>query len=328
MNVILPLAPPLIESYLHHLYQTAIICNNNKTAPWLLSNYIQIYYDGNELAPVQFYLPDETGYTWSPLCPWLETQILNKNTIANLNIDIIDFIKQSISDGYYFVTYINEKYIPGKISYEKKEDFSHMFLINGYNKEKQTLNHLGYNNKVLSQTEISFSNFRQAYYSNRNYPYYTHDKIYLMKINNNFNYEFNLTHVFNQLKDLIHSRRQDKFNNDPNHLFGYNVYSNLLNIMDKEVQEYQEINIIPFLLLSEHKKLMKMRIDYMIKQGFIDNGKRFQNDFEDIEKKFIILRNKALKYNFSKDINEVIDIKKEVEKYQYIEMELIHKIIL
>lgn len=331
MRKSLPLAKPIIESYLHHAYQTSIIGLEEKTMPWLLSNYIQLYFDGNDALPLQFYMPDETGYTWNFACPSLDIQILKKETIAGLHTDIIEFIIYALNHGSYIMTYINEKHVPLKSSY-KKNDFSHMFFIYGYDLEKRVFNHLGYNiennNRKFGTSEITFDNFMQAYHNNPNYIFHSHENIYLAKLNNNFQYNFNISQVLEQLTNLLHSSRQNKFNDDPNHIFGLNVYANLKRILRQNLECRNDIKLAPLLLLAEHKKLMVQRLEYMSNLKIMNSFHKEQHKYKQLEERLIFLRNSALLYNRTKRVDAMDNILDELINIHTEEAEVLDAILI
>jgi hypothetical protein len=326
LSSVLPLATPVIESYLHHAYQTSIICNDQKTMPWIMSNYIQLYFDGNEDFPVQFFMPDQTGYTWHFICPWLDYQVIKNDTIMKLKVDITDIMIHGIDNGYYLVAYLNEYFIPGKPSYQSK-DHTHHFLIYGYNSEKQVFYHLGYNNKLFGTSEVKFSDFEKAFYSNPNYFYHTHDKMYMLRINNNFSYDFNNSRVLAQLKDLLYSNRQSHFNNDPVHIFGLNVYTNLKRIIDKRIQNGIDLKIPPFLLLAEHKKIMRLRLEYLNRQNLFNSLESSINRYTKLEQNFIAIRNMALLYNKTKRAYAMEKVMDDIAELKNEEAEVLFEII-
>lgn len=326
-SVILPLAKPLLRSYLHHAYQTSILLNKpDRSMPWLLSNYIQLYSDGNEFSPVQFYMPDETNYTWNVACPLLESQILNRSMIARLNLNISELAIQAINEGYYIVTYVNDKYVPGKPSYQAR-DHSHMFFIYGYDLDERVFYHLGYHDNLFGTTKVDFSVFETAYYNNEGYIYNTHSRFMLYRMNEHFHYSFNVKEVIRQLKDLLYGNRQTKFDDDPVHLFGFGVYDYLVRIMERKIQNGEIVNIIPLYLLSEHKSLMGMRLEMLGKAGCLENAGHYRRLYANIERRFYTLRTKALRYNLTRNKETMDDIGQEMKRVKDEEMEILHEIV-
>ncbi|WP_419890379.1 hypothetical protein [Paenibacillus xylanexedens] len=321
MRKVLSLAQPIMESYLHHAYQTSIIGNEEKSMPWVLSNYIQLYFDGNDALPVQFYMPDETGYTWNVACPFLDVQLIKKETITGLHLDIIECIIYALNNESYVITYINENHVPQKPSYQNR-DFSHMFFIYGYDQEKKVFHHLGYNmennNRKFGTIEVAFQDFVDAYYNNPEYLFHSHDKLFMAKPNCNFQYDFNVERVLDQLQQLLHSNRQQQFNDDPNHVFGLDVYGNFRRIIQQSLENGNELKIPPFLLLAEHKKIMQLRLEYMNRLKQFESFQKEQNRYRQLEQRLIFLRNAALLYNRTKRseamesmMDEIMDIRAE-----------------
>ncbi|GIP56757.1 hypothetical protein [Paenibacillus woosongensis] len=326
MKKVLPIAEPKIVSYLHHAYQTSIIGNDEKAVPWILSHYIQLYYDGNKALPVQFYMPDETGYTWNITCPWLDVQVIKKETLAAFHTDIINFIIHAVKNDSYVFTYVNEKYIPYKTSYQKK-NYSHMFMIYGYDLNKQVFHHLGYNNRVFGSVDVKFSDFKDAYYNNPEYIFHSHDKLCMIQLSKTFCYDFNVNRVYGELQALLHSKRQQQFNDDPNHVFGLDVYKSLEGIVEENLQNGVELKIQPFLLLAEHKKLMQERLKYMNGLKLFDSLDGECNRYRKLEQRLIAMRNLALLYNRTKRVEAMRNLLCELDSIRNEEADILELII-
>lgn len=326
MQLKLPLATPLLHSYLHHAYQTAVLgTEKDKTLPWVLSNFIQLYYDGNDVLPVQIYMPDNTGYTWNILCPWFDYQMVKKDMLNAMGTNIVEFVIQALNNGYYVMTYVNERYIPAKWSYGHT-NFSHMFLIHGYDLEKRAFVHTGYS-RAYSTFEVTLSDFENSFHMNPEPTYHTHDRVYLFRMSDNFKYEFNITHIQEQMHGLLYSKPQTIFNENPVELFGFNVYDNLVRITEEKINNGEDIIITPFLLLSEHKKLMHMRLAYLEQLKLLDSLSQYPRMFAGFEQRFLVLRNIAFKFNTSKHGKSVEIIGKELKRLKEEETELMVEIL-
>ena len=83
----------------------------------VFSNYIQLQIDVNYYFLNFFTYPI---YGISILSPLIDYKILDLEFIFKSNINIIDFIKNSLGLGYYVMTYTDEFFIPNRVSYLKK----------------------------------------------------------------------------------------------------------------------------------------------------------------------------------------------------------------
>lgn len=79
--------------------------------------------------------------------------------------------------------------------------------------------------------------------------------------------------------------------------------------------------------MAEHKKLMRMRIEYLEKFGLLEDSREYANFFSDMEKKFITLRNKWLKYNFSKNKSAADGLAEQIEEAKEMEIQVLSKIV-
>src|SRR5690554_4043446 len=106
----LPLSKPPIIGYLHHAYPLSIMSACDNYLPWLHSNYIQLYCykDFNDSAcPLNFYL-----YQYNDNYPLLDMVSLTRTIVDSIcDIEIVQFIKNCIDNGYHFIAYVDEFYV-------------------------------------------------------------------------------------------------------------------------------------------------------------------------------------------------------------------------
>src|SRR5690554_868598 len=99
----LPLSHPPILGYLHHAYALSIMSTSESYIPWLHSNYIQLYCAKeftDLICPLNFHL-----YQHYQNFPLLEIGALNRTIVDSVaNVNIIEFIKNSIDKNYHFLS--------------------------------------------------------------------------------------------------------------------------------------------------------------------------------------------------------------------------------
>ncbi len=310
----LELHNPPINCYLHHAYPLTVAMSHKDFNAWFYSNYIQLEYfiNGNTL---NFLTYPISGF--SSLCPLLDYERLDLEFIYKSNINVIDLIKNSISLGYYVMTYTDEYYIPDRISYERKIHFRHEIMIYGFDSDKSVFNVIGFNKELkYSPSCVSFSEFETSYLNSINK---TNDFI-LMKAKDSKSYrpsyEFDIVNVKNLLTDYLFSKNTSEnfrlIGKPNNGICGISVYDELIkyyqNILNDDSGKVCDIK--HFHLLYEHKKAMVSRLEYLAENKYINSNNDITSIFGELEKKSLNMRNIIMKYNSTKNkkhLNYIID---------------------
>ena len=310
----LELQQPPINCYLHHAYPLTVAMSHKDFNAWILSNYIQLEYYAN-INILNFLIYPISGFC--NLCPLLDYVGLDLEFIYKSNINIIDFIKNSISLGYYVMTYTDEFYIPDRISYERKIHFRHEIMIYGYDSEKSIFNVMGFNkNRKYCPSCVSFSQFETSFLHSIDK---TNDFIlFKAKDNKSYNpsYEFDVENVKNLLSDYLLSKNTSanfrSIGKPNNSICGISVYEQLIKYYQDILQNDSNVtcDIKHFHLLYEHKKVMVSRLEYLMENNYIDTKNGLINEFRNLENEALNKRNIIMKYNATKNkvlINTVID---------------------
>ena len=173
---------------------------------------------------------------------------------------------------------------------------------------------------------ISFSNFEMAflaYNPTTNFDY-LNGLIYLYSINKSCDYEFSIHNITNSIKAYLHNSMPeywDKYNykNSKNIVFNREVYNTLKNYVTEKMDGQSEIDIRPFYLLFDHKKMMILRIRYLCEQGFYENNNN-ENQLKEIEQLTKNMVNIIIKYNIAKNKtyrNKIITLLDYIDNKEY-----------
>ena len=304
MKKVLPITESPFELYHSNAYPLTIILNNKDTMEWLYCNYIHLFYiEKQDIDPLWFYCPDYKGRFYNSFLPWLDYQVLDKNTIKDLNIDILSLVKYSIDNEQYVSLFWDEFYIPNGI-FMGDIHIRQRALIYGYD---DASNHLyTYSEKSNSRLEtclVSYEDFKLSFYSSyiKGFPY-----VYIMKLDVNRQYKFDVKSVITQIKDYLSSRditesQRESFNSHEGVKFGFSIYDcirDYLNTVSKRntFHYHKTLNI-----LSEHKKIMLQRIQYMQNNGYLEISSTHFKDYETVYKTSKVLGSMFQKYNISRD---------------------------
>jgi hypothetical protein len=318
-NKQLPAHEPLIKGFLFFAYPLSIIGVDEKTHPWILSNFIQTCFDkdfSKSPVPFTFYSYDFT------MSPWLKHEKVQRKTVDHLSKDIVNFIKTCINDNKYVQLYLDEYHVPNRVD-SNKFHYIHENLIYGYDDEKRNFTILGFNeNMIFKSTTISYEQFLRAYLGVTNQieskilNQQLHPNsidifniINMFEFNNNGNYSFNKKLVLESLKDYKEgnntSERFAMIREPWDRAYGMDCYKHFINYFERLLNN-EAIYDIRFLHnLWEHKLLMSKRVDFMQKNNYINLESDTIKKFETIEKKVLSLRNTMIKYSMTNNRYEL-----------------------
>jgi hypothetical protein len=317
----LPITKPDITSYQFLAYPLAILSNNiGKTEAWIYSNFIQLCVntDFNHPVPFCFYLHDYT------LNPWLSVEKVERTTLSNNNLDIVNFVKNSIKQSKYVCLCLNEYYIPERSAYQKY-DFDHDVLITGINEKENTVTLLGFDNQMLfKQITVGFEIFKQSYHNliEENNPYL--NKIILYKFNENGSYTFDKELVVETLQDYLDSQNtSNRFamvSNPLDRVYGIECYTFLKIYINRLIKGEIDVNIRDIHLLFEHKNIMYNRIKYMEDKGLIRKNQNLSSSYILVKEASEVIKNLMVKFSITNNesslekINELLTMMETKEK--------------
>lgn len=269
---------PTDEIYIGTYYEPGSFTYYN----WFYSNYIQLHCDSsmgelNEMQDVEldFFTGQKIRGNYLINNPYLFTEVMDRCDLLKM-VPFREFVMESINNNYYVQALFNEKFIPGRWSYQKW-DFNHVNLIYGYDICKEVYHVFGYDDKyIVSASEVPFALIEQSINSgmpqkiNEDYIY----RITLASPEKDF--KFNPKLMISFLKEYLTSKNsfdRCSFITVPmERTFGISVYQCIINSF-----EFVLHNSRVFYSLYEHKFIMLKRIEFLRTNGWIQ-----PNDFNQI----------------------------------------------
>lgn len=324
--------PPII-GYQFYAYPLGVLYSSDKYLSCLYNDFIQLrcisnYRDVNNDLHFMFQSPDVYGGI-----PCFEFHVFDKNDFFKANSDINKHIISIIDEEYYLYALIDEFYIPNSRSY-KKRHMLHDILLTGYNIYENYFYNWGFNcNGTFQKRKVSFSEFYDALKGQ-----YIPDKYNLIilfkKVKAEKEFALDLEIVKTMLIDYLMSKTYSNIDEmdyalKTNIFHGSKAYNNFLSTCFDYRQKlrnnyiyglrvydylsaYLENNIVtdirPFHVLWEHKACMYMRVEYMIKNGFVLHSNQLLERFKKIEQLSFLVRNLILKYFICKDNNILLKV--------------------
>lgn len=303
----LPLSEPPIKG-LHYLANPlAILFNDKDVLPWFYSEYVQLiwYVDEKFLSFNGKYISEIPTSI-----PWLEFQCMDKKFIKGI-IDIQDFLVDAIDSGWYIISSYDEFYIPNTRSYQKNH-FNHDFMIYGYDLcKKEYIMNIYTSRMKLESNFVPFDCFNEAFFANESDDF-EFNRINLYRKKEFFSYDFDKQLLIEQLCDYVHSTCSNRrylvpYGHDKR-IFGIDIYSYIISIFKEQDNSAFDLRIL--YLLWEHKKCMRMRIDYMVENDLLIIDRAVHETFNEIEKIASKVRILQLKLHATKNMhicNRIVD---------------------
>lgn len=315
----LPIIIPAVTCYAHHTYPLIAIYSQNKYDSWLFSNYIQLFWEMPRSA-----LNFAVSY---PAPCLIQTECIANDFDKLFSKGISELIVDAINVGYYVQLQVDQYYIPYRSAYQKYH-ISHEELFSGYDLKNKKFKILGYDSySIFRESEVDFDNVRllrcPAEHAKNNYD------VILMKYKGSCDKEIDIQQIITGIKDYLGCnyfyKNISKFNHDAyknDCYFGVNIYDRL--IMHCEESEIPDIRF--FHVLYEHKKIMRMRCEFIEqKLGLSMNSVKWR----DFEKRALGLRNRIMKNELKREKKEnYLDyLKGELRNYLLLDKELMTKML-
>lgn len=315
--------------------------NGNKYLEWFLSNFIQL--NANKDITIaerhNVFLKFDGAVTNN--AAYLNKQLISWTTFMNLGINIHDYIRGHIDQGYYIQFQVDEYYIPTSWRYGKQHNIHDIFVY-GYDNEKKLYNTLGYSRQIIfEESTCSYEQFEAGFknnYLDKKENFWA-DRIYFYQYNDSDSYKFNVKLVKNSLIEYLSGVNSFEtlnrfYEQDLGVVYGIDVFDKILeHILIVKANENSQIkgreaildNRI-FRFLKEHKKIMMMRIKYI--HEHITDAKELLMEYKKAEILAEKAHNLAIKYSISQNTNILDMLYDYVEQLKDIDQTVLKKLIL
>lgn len=308
MTKILEKQTPIITTYPKDANALSILLTEEKARPWIMNSFIQLTsYESQSLSYHDFYYRN---------CPLIEYQRIKKTNITAAGVTLIDFLINSINNGYYICLIVNVKYI--KEYKTDQKDFHDMFIY-GYD-DTNKIFHISDNFQGKYRDGIcTFDEMLSAITNNvkEGYDYMDfRDCIELISYNPDDRAQLELYRIKESLTDFLYSSPTKNWYTmgllwrDSENLlrtYGMDCYAAIEYHINSELNDYRWKLV--FHLMWEHKKMMCLRLKYLKKNYCFNELKNSISGYEEIESLARIALNLALKYSYTKnnsDLNEIL----------------------
>jgi len=304
--VLLPLMQPPVIGFVHHAYPLSILLNNPASIPWLHSNYIQLCYDPEHDASALAFNFYHYNYPYSGqyVSPYLYNIWFSKRMIVD-HSSLESFVKDSIDRKFHVYVYLDEFYVPNRFSHKHGIHLAHDIMISGYDDRTREYAISGYDeNGTFRLSKVSFEQAELGFRPSEHLYKDFHDNVQLFSENES-DWQFRIEPVIELLKDYVLSRDTSLRCGIRRHgrkdVFGIRVYA-LIERYAEDIQAGRRpLDIRPFHLLWEHKRLMQDRIRYLADNGWLRHDAHLIEAYGRVERLAFEIRGHAIKASTSGD---------------------------
>ena len=257
----------------------------DKVLPWLYNKYINCVYFPNQER--QYDLCMEDWWFTKEKVFSIQLLRLSPKYLKFKSLNVISIIEECIDNGIYIYGFLNEKYIPNKYAYNQY-DFTHEYLLYGYDKEKRGFSSVGYNkNNKYEEYCISYNDYIKSIECMDSFD------IYLVQLNNEFDFSIDIEYITQDISEYLSSSNTREDNKKK--LYGLNCWRHFIKNTKNDIREKCRIDIRHTRLFMEHKNFMLKRIEYLKQAGYIKNNLSYKDIQEGANKAYLL----SLKYNMT-----------------------------
>ena len=303
MKIILPLPKPIITGFPSTSTSLSILQHHEEALPWIFNNYIQIF-SASPDTNIDFFDINIDN------CPFLITSVLDKQFIQECGT-ILDFIITALRCGYYVTCMVNTE----KLSAYTSHMGYHDPLFYGYDDDKKEFYFAEYiHNGAYGKAYCTFDEFNDAVLlpelDSVDQDFLTeYETVKLIKYDGSwFQYKIKLDDEYRKRFDFLPQRVKQSFEdyifgrittnwftripylNDREkdcHYFGMDCYD----LLRLQLNENWEIGYMPsgmrqsYYVMYTHKMMQQYRIQYMQQNGYLQNGKKHLEIWEELTKR-------------------------------------------
>ena len=306
MKRMLPLREPPIASHPFHMHPLAILAQGEAYLPWLYGRYIQLFnFPGKTL---QFFVPGYRvgGAHWHS-CPLLDVQTVELGALGGLSRKPISWFVELMNRGYYVQVSATSLPLPRWTEFQVRGSL-HELLLFGFDDQERIFATPGFDREGrFSVFRLPFEELERAVRAPEidreglDSPAWSargaleRPRIVLYRYLERRKCVFDPAGVVEQLEDYLRGRntsRRFRLVAAPREggVWGMSVYGLLREKIGGLGAVPGEGMSAVLRVLWEHKKLMRERIEYMERHGYLDRGDGLSTRYGGVEEKANRLR--------------------------------------
>lgn len=304
-TALLPLKDPIMRTWPEHNFLVSVIRNKEGAYEWIMNSYIQacyfqyedqntgLYYYRMDFFPGAMHHQEINLYD---LCPFIEKSFITKEQLLNQYPSFTDFLIYAINNGYYVAKLLDQFFIPRM---KGETGFFHPNYVFGCDSEKQVVNIAdNLDDGRFAFLEVPFDKINQSFGMDNIYDRTgRYHNTYLYKLRD-YSFRFDIRFLVATLKEYLLSENSTdsfrKYNNiykvndydeliwsGNKVLYGIGCYDFLIRILSDSSGRIQK-DWRSFCYLIDHKVILKLRIEYLARNGYLKNPETLLNEAESL----------------------------------------------
>lgn len=297
--MILPLKQDVVKTYPYGTLALATTLSHEEAWPWFYNSYVNLYFDpSTQLVRGNFVDADIRNGE----CPFIHPIQIPREILDKKWERFSDFVEDAIGLGYYITLYLNRYYLSDTPEYHMQH-FPHRCFL--YGCENGNIYGADFFHKSYCTQRFLLSEIDDAYRSYRRttvqFPLTVPD-VTIFKVDFSDPWEFDPSLFLSYLKDYYNRTettgiflRHPARDMAKNFVYGMEYYDCMLRMNAENTFDMRTVQI-----LYEHKHLMRQRLPFVF--DFFQTGDdALAKGFQELEKKSLLLRNIALRYELRGD---------------------------
>lgn len=281
---VLSLTDPPVSGYMYYSYPLAITFSGLKAFPWFYGNYIQL-----QCSPRQLKLPGRaevffTEGTWL-FNPFLRDSHQHAKSCLDIGAGALnEFVMSAIDAGYFVETFVDEYFIP-VLRMGGSLHFTHRLLVYGYDGMQREYHIVGYDRAgIYRRLRCSFDAFTAAFFESDPKAWET-TKLLIARDPQGVHGVLDLLRLGRTLDDYLRGRNsildadlQRDGRDWSDAKYGCAVYDFLSDYLLQVIEEggEQPLDIRGFHILSEHKRVMQNRIEWLVNRASLPHDRSLE----------------------------------------------------
>lgn len=343
---ILSLPDPIVGSWPEHNYLLSMLQSEETGYDWIMNMYVQTY--GSRYTVEGSF--DETRLTFYPygnqnfktgvydVCPMIFEFRIPREIILNKYSTFLEFVMESIDSGRYMSVMLERTALSGVYIDElapeerlKYEYYPHAINIYGYDLERKVIHCVDhFEHGIYSKKEIPIEYFEHAFYITGlpdGVGYYE-SQVRLYSVESNYKHKFNKDILIQLLEEYCNPIKKidylyiyvttpyEKTNNEVK--FGVEAYELLIGYLERYIEDCEDtLDLRSISYLHDHKKLMRLRVEYLMEHKYIEDDIQLLDRFKELEMRTIQLSKLGIKARMSKKerhIRRIIEVIEEIKQ--------------
>lgn len=324
--------PPLLDAYPIHSNITSILSVKPESMLWFYEYYLLLCRAKSHASEIDNYIDFYAPIPWRS-CPWIDHQIIGVDTFLENELDLVAFIKNSISMNYYIFLNLDRFYIPVSKEYENTHRTQEA-LVFGFNDEQgyiDVADHFFTGKYGL--TQITYDELKSAFYNAKPRLYDPLGGILLLKVRDVDRYAYDIKKTIRMLKNYLNGSDEhlsysegiwihfDQHKTD--YVFGLDIYDLLIEYL---WESHEVIDLRGLQALYNHKILLRMCVEHLYDIKLLADFDMVESA-KKIEIQSLTARNLGIKFDISSNRTIIPKIAEMLIEIHCIEKELITNII-